>query len=104
DAGDGETYETEGEEENADDVVFEVAPRGEPRGGIEERGKEDEEDDIGIHREVGCAGDEAKDQTGDHEDDWVGKFEFAGQGSKEDDEEQQQEEDNFDGVDGVLGH
>ncbi len=101
DSPNGEADETEGEKEDADDVVFEVAPTGEPCGGVEQRRKNDEEDDVGADGDVRDAGDEAEDESGDDEDDGVGDLDFTGEGGEDDDEEEQEKKDEFDGVDAV---
>src|SRR3954451_5188352 len=104
DAGYGEADQAEGEEEDADDVVFEVAPGSEPGRGVEQRRQEDEEDHVRVQGDVRDAGNEAEYEAGNDQDDGVGELEFASQRAEKDDEEEEQEKDDFDGVDGVLAH
>ena len=104
DSPNGEADETEGEKEDADDVVFKVAPTGEPCACVEQRRKNDEKDDVGAERDMRNAGDEAEDESGDDEDDRVGNLDFTREGGEDHDEEEQEEKDEFDGVDAVSCH
>jgi hypothetical protein len=104
DTSNGEGYESEGKKENADQVEFEIAPRGKPRGAVEERRKNDEEHEIGIERDTGNAGNEAEKKAGNDEDDGIGRLKFASEDSEDHYEQKKDEEDNLDFVDSARFH
>ena len=85
---DGESDETECEQRDANDVVGEVAPTGEPCGRVEKWWKDDQENDFGIDSDARNAGNEAEYEAGDDQDDGVGKLPFVRQGGEDDDEEE----------------
>ena len=93
---DSEDDQTEGEEENADDVEAEVAPGGGPRGGVKQRWQNYEEDEIRFERDVRNGWDEAQDEPADDHDDRVGSADLACELTEGDDEEQQKKEDQLD--------
>jgi hypothetical protein len=99
-----ETDQAESKQENADQVEFEIAPGSQPSRGVQKRGEHDEEDDVGIQRDFGNAGNEAEKQAGDNEHDGIRSLQFAREGGKDDDEKKQNQEDDFDCVDSAALH
>src|ERR1700761_8761761 len=68
-AGDGKANQTEGKKENGQQIGLEVTPGGVPRGGIQQRRQEDEEDEIRIELNVRNARDKTERKTADDHDD-----------------------------------
>src|SRR4029077_8671488 len=99
-----ESDEAEGEKENADQIEFEVAPGGQPGGGVQQRRQYDEENNVGIQRDAGDAGNEAEEQAGDDQNDGIGRLEFACEGGEDDDEEKEEKENDFDRGDAAALH
>ncbi len=84
-----ESNQAKGEEQDAGDVVFEIAPGGEPCAGVEERRQNHQENYVGIHGDFGNLGNEAESEAGDDENDGVGNLNFAGQRGESDYEEEE---------------
>ena len=104
DAANGEDDETESEHGDADEVVAEVAPGGGESRGEEQRGKDYEENHVGIQGDVRYAGKEAEDQAADDENDGVGRLETFCESGQACDEEQEEEKNQFDAVDAGCLH
>lgn len=70
---DGEADQSKGEQQDADEVVVEIAPGGVSGGGVEQGREDGKEDEIRVEGNVGNTGDEAEEQSADDHDDQVGR-------------------------------
>jgi len=104
DAENGEEDEAGGEHRDGDEVATELSPVGLPRGGVEQRRKEDEEDDLGVERDAWDVRDEGDRQASEDEEDRVGELQALGETGEQDDNDQKEETEDFQRVDVEGGH
>jgi hypothetical protein len=84
---------------DAREVDFEITPRSEPRGGVEQRWKDGQENDFGIQRDSGNPRNKAEQQPRHHQHDGIRRAQPAGESGEQDDEHQQGQQDDFNCVD-----
>jgi hypothetical protein len=88
DSKDGEGHEANGERGDAGEVVAEVAPGGDPRGGVKKWREDYEENQVGVERNSGDAGDKTNEESCNDEDYGVRSPEALGEGGENDYEEE----------------
>jgi hypothetical protein len=59
---------------------------------VEERRKDDEENELGIERDLWNAGDETEEKAGDYQDDGIRRLQFVRKGGENHHEKQEQKE------------
>ena len=94
----GESHQPEGQKKDIDEVVAEVAPGGEPRGGVEKRRENDQEDQVGVEGNPGDARDETESQPSDDHDDRVRSSQFSSEESEDYYEKKQKKKHEFNGA------
>ena len=98
DAEHGEGDEPGGQHADAEEILAEAARVGLPRGGVEQRRKEDEEDDVRRERDARNVRKEREDQTCEHEQDGIRHVEASREAREEGDDRKQQNADALQNV------
>ena len=100
----GENDQAKSQKQDTDQVVRELAPGGDPGGGIKKRRENHEEDEVGVERDSWNSGNEAEQSSRDHEHDGVWDLKLPRQGSERHHEKQQQQENQFHRLDVTSHH
>ena len=100
----GENDQAKSQKQDTDQVVRELAPGGDPGGGIKKRRENHEEDEVGVKRDSWNSGNEAEQSSRDHQHDGVWDLKLPRQGSERHHEKQQQQENQFHRLDVASHH